>query len=260
MKWHSCLVRIGLVLLLWLFTNGTAQASTLSARLQQFPNWQGKLSVPTANGDLVYPSWFVGEWTVTTTLVDLVAPLAPNITTPGFNASQQYLNQPVTFRVRFAEAQCLHNPSIVSIRSPLTDPDAHVVADRAFNGLNLAKAYLGNHAIYSVKVDPKNPNRQITLLPGDRQLITTITKRATETPEANQFFFTEIFQQQFRGAGQLYFNEVEATTAYQNRLSNTSVITANQVTAIYLSPQDQDYFRAGNRPVALYYYRLEFTR
>jgi hypothetical protein len=33
---------------------------------------------------------------------------------------------------------------------------------------------------------------------------------------------------------------------------------ANQVTAIYLSPQDPDYFAAGGRPVGLYRYRLEF--
>lgn len=260
MQWQSRLLWIGFLLFVWLVATGKAQGETLTARLQQFPDWQGKLSVPTANGDLIYPTWFVGEWTVTTTSVDLVAPLAPDIVTPGFDANQQYLNQPVTFRVRFAEAQFLPHHPLVSIRSPLSRPDAQVVADRAFNGLNLAKAYLGDRAIYSVKVDPKNPNRQITLLRGDRQLISTITKRATEAPEADRFITTEISQQQFRGAPQLYFNEVETTTAYQHRSSDNLAITADQVTAIYLSPQDQDYFKVGDRPVALYRYQLELYR
>lgn len=259
MQWQSRLLWIGFLLFLWLFAAGKAQGETLTARLQQFPDWQGKLTVPTANGDLIYPAWFLGEWTVTTTLVDQVAPLAPDIITPGFDANQQYLNQPVTFRVRFAEVQFLPNHPL-SLQSPVDHLDAQVVADRAFNGLNLAKTYLGDRAVYAVKVDPNNPNRQITLLRGDRQLVSTITKRAMETPEADRLMTTEIFQQQFRGAPQLYFNEVETTTAYQHHPSDRSAITADQVTAIYLSPQDQNYFKAGDRPVALYRYQLEFHR
>lgn len=258
MQWQSRLLWIGFLLFLWLFAAGKAQGETLAARLQQFPDWQGKLSVPTVNGDLIYPAWFLGEWTVKTTLMDQVAPLAPDIVTPGFETNQQYLNQPVTFRVRFAEAQFLPN-RLSSIRSP-SRPDAQVVADRAFNGLNLAKTYLGDRTVYAVKVDPNNPNRQITLLRNNRQLLSTITKRTTETPEADRFITTEIFQQQFRGAPQLYFNEVETTTAYQHHPSDPSAITADQVTAIYLSPQDQNYFKAGDRPVALYHYWLEFYR
>lgn len=126
-----------------------------------------------------------------------------------------------------------------------------VVADRAFNGLNLARAYLGG-AVISVKVDPTSPNRQITLLRGDRQLVSIVTGRATKTPDQGKFITTEVFQQLFQGAAsRLYFNEVESTTAYQ-------LLTANQVTAVYLSPQDPDYFAAGSRPVALYRYQLEF--
>ena len=35
-----------------------------------------------------------------------------------------------------------------------------------------------------------------------------------------------------------------------------SKIEAEQITAIYLSPQDPDYFTAAGRPVALYRYEL----
>ena len=53
---------------------------------------------------------------------------------------------------------------------------------------------------------------------------------------------------------QIYLNEVETTTAYE--LKQTG-IEANQVTAIYLYPQDPNYFQANSRPVALYRYQLE---
>lgn len=249
--------------LVWLLWMGTAQAvslgdDSLSHRLSQFPEWQSKPSVTAANGDLVYPDWFVGEWQVTTTLVDMVAPIS-DLTTPGFEGNRQYLQQPVVFNVRFVEARSLYFPSnpfsliptVWSARTP------QIVSDRAFNGMSLAKAYLGDRAVVSVKVDPTNPNRQITQLQDNRQLVSTVVARATETPSAEKFLTTEMFVQEFRGSPQLYFNDVETTTAYE-RLSD-GAIAADQVTAIYLSPQDPDFFKAGDRPVALYRYRMEFS-
>jgi hypothetical protein len=262
------------LLLLWLFCSGTAQAGELSDRLAQFPDWHEKpLAQPTKGSDLLYPDWFAGDWMVTTTLLDMVAPLAPDIVTPGFEGNRRFLNQPVTFPVRFVEHPA---PRIQSLLQPLLrhQPPHHIVSDRAFNGESLSKAYLGDRAILAVKVDPMNPNRQITLFRSDRQLVSTVTARATETPDPEQFITTEVFQQEFLGTPELYFNEVENTTAYRHQpvdSPNTSddapEIVADQVTAVYLSPQDPDYFEAidpqslfGPRPVALYRYRLEFRR
>lgn len=227
-----------LVVLLW---SGIAAASPLSERLAQFPDWQTKPPVQAAKGDLGYPNWFTGDWQVTTTLVDLAAPIAPDVVTPGYESNRAYLNQPVPFAVRFVRQ------------------GGQLVSDRAYNGLNLAKAYLGDRVVLAVKVDTHNPNRQITILRGERQLVSTVTGRATESPHADTFLTSEVFQQEFRGAPQLYFNIVETTTAYQ-QFAEPPEIIADQVTAIYLSPQDPDYFKAGNRPVALYRYRLEFQR
>ena len=229
-----------LAVLLW---SGVAVASPIGDRLAQFPDWQAKPAVQVARGDLGYPDWFSGDWKVTTTLVDLAAPLAPALVTPGFDSNRDYLGKAVPFAVRFVRQ------------------GRQIVSDRAYNGLNLAKAYLGDRSVLAVKVDPANPNRQITLLGGDRQLISTVTGRAiesfTDAVSGDRFLTTEVFQQEFRGTPQLYFNEVETTTAYQQRAGEPAII-ADQVTAIYLSPQDPDYFKAGNRPVALYRYRLEF--
>lgn len=217
-----------------------AAAAPLAERLAQFPNWQTQPSLEAPAGDLVYPDWFAGTWQVTTTLVDLAAPLAPDLITPGFRNNQAQLNQPVRFQVRFQTAT-----------------GQGIVADRAFNGLNLARAYLGQAAVLAVKIDPKTPNRQITRLRDGGQLVSLATGRATETPGGDQFITSELWQQLFRHRPQVYFNQVETTTAYR-RLPDAR-ISADQITAIYLSPQDPDYFKAKNQPVALYRYRLQLT-
>lgn len=241
-----------LVLLLWC---EEAKSLTLDQRLASFPHWDSNLSLQLTQPDLIYPEWMSGTWTVTSTLVEQVAPLAPEIVTPGFEGNRRYLNVPVKFLVRFGENR-LPMSSSKLIPQPLKVQSA-IVADRAFNGLNLAKAVLGDRVI-ALKVDPDSPNRQITFLQGDRQLISIVTGRATQTLDRNDFITCEVFQQQFRGNGaRPFFNQVESTTAYHYQQS-IRAIEADQVTAVYLSPQDPDYFSAGSRPVALYRYRLKF--
>jgi hypothetical protein len=236
---------IGLVFSLWLSTIVLpAQAESLSARLDRYPAWHEKPSTQDARGDLAYPAWLSGDWYVETKLVDMVAPLAPGIVTPGFESNREYMNEAVGFDVRFGTLDQAH-PGII-------------VADRAFNGMNIARAYMGENFVTAVKVDPSNPNRQITLLKGNRQLESTISDRATEQPDATHFITTEVFQQVFHGTNQPYLNQVETTTAYSSELNAAKPIVADQVTAIYLSPNDENYFKAGQTPVALYRYRLEF--
>lgn len=284
----TCLI---LTLLLW--GNDSAIAGVLSDRFAQFPDWDSKPPVQVAEGDLgdlVYPEWMAGTWQVNSTLVDLVAPLAPQLVTPGFESNRQYLHQPVNFLVKFGEPTYKSDrrqPKLLPI--PVVNTTENhtnhsknnplVVADRAFNGLNIAKAYLGDDAIVSVKVDPENPNRQITGLRGDRQLVSVVTGRLSETVALDpspaplippfpplkggsqrnvlldEFIGTEITQQIFQGKTEIYLNEVETTTRYQ--VQNSGNISADQITAIYLSPQDPDYFKAAGRPVALYRYELE---
>ncbi len=266
MKWKWRLVWFSLLVLLWLFCSGIAAATPLLDRLTDYPNWQGKPALqPVQTEDLVYPDWFAGDWLVTTTLVDLQAPLGPQVVTPGFEANRQFLDRPISFQVRFVAAQ----PS-GRWWSRLSRPEPQLVSDRAYNGQQLAKAYLGDRSVLAVKVDPKNPNRQITLLRGDKQLVSTVVARATEIPTAGEFATSEFFKQEFRGTPQLYFNEVENTTVYSKQKQGVNSlepeIMADQITAIYLSPQDADYFKtlvsenplSPPRPVALYRYRMEF--
>ena len=252
--------RICLVLAMLLWSGKSAIASPLADRLQQFPQWENKPPVQVAKGDLVYPDWMEGSWNVTSTLVDRVAPLAPDIVTPGFEGNKRYVNQPVKFQVKFERKYAIAKGHFAIARVPILSVitgKLPIVADRAFNGLKIAEAYLGDRAVSSVKVDPNNPNRQITFLKGGSKLISTVTARSSETPAADKFVATEITQQVFRSNSQIYLNEVETTTAYQ--LLRSGEIEADQVTAIYLSPQDPDYFTAAGRPVALYRYSLQLN-
>ncbi|HEY9761646.1 MAG TPA: hypothetical protein V6D07_03925 [Trichocoleus sp.] len=250
---------LSLLLMVWLLcSGGQAQAGPLTDRLQQFPDWSGKPPLQHAQGDLAYPAWMAGSWRMTTTLVDLASPLAPDIVTPGFEGNREFLNQVMESQVRFVPDQEPAKGPLSFFKRSSTAEAAQIVADRAFNGLNLAKTYLGDNVVKAVKVDPENPNRQVTILSSERQLESIVTERATEAPAEDTFVTSEVFQQIFRGVAQPYFNEVETTTAYHRLEGDGPAIEADQVTAIYLSPQDPDYFKAINKPVALYRYRLEF--
>jgi hypothetical protein len=237
-------------LILWGFRS-TAIAASLSDRLEQFPQWTNKPAVQLAKGDLEYPEWMAGTWNVTSTLTEQIAPLAPKIVTPGFEDNEKYLQQAIAFHVRFGTEYATDRSGILS---SFKSQEPVVVADRAFNGTKIAEAYLGDDNVYKVKIDPNNPNQQITFLKGERKLISKITGRGREIPGDAQFIATEVTQQLFRSPERLYLNEVETTSRYQ--LLDSGEISAEQITAIYLSPQDPDYFAAGDRPVALYCYHL----
>jgi len=252
---HLCLC-----LLFWFLAMQPALAGSLADRLSQFPNWQTKPVVNPASGDLIYPDWLAGTWQVTLRLLEQVAPLAPDLVTPGFDRNRRYLNQPISFAVRFVPDTQLSKQPFGAMPLPLVSRQrSQVVADRAFNGINLARAYLGDQTVMAVTVDPTSPNRQVTRLSNDRALISVVTGRDTEQPSPNDFLTTELFQQIFRSGAQPYLNQVETTTAYRYQPTSSLPIVADQVTAVYLSPQDPNYFKAGDRPVALYRYRLEFS-
>lgn len=192
------------VIVMLLLSNGDANAGELAERLANFSQWEKLTDVKPATGDLVYPNWMAGKWVVKSTLVDLAAPLAPDIITPGFEGNRQYLNQPMDFKVKFV-AENRYDPSFNpsskliprTINQTLNQSPA-IVADRAYNGLSLARAYLGDEAVLSVKVDPESPNRQITLLRGDKQLVSIVTARGIETTDDGRYLTTEVFQQLFQ--------------------------------------------------------------
>ncbi len=254
--WGICLA---LILCCWSLP---VLASPLAERLSAFPDWQGKPVLKPATGSLIYPDWFLGDWQVTSTLVDLAAPLAPQIVSPGYAENEGLLNKPVQFKVRFVEERSPLKAKVLSNVSPweLLSRKPSVVADLAYNGRSLASAYLGEGAVQKVTIDPRFPNRQTTMLDQGRQLVSTISDRTTEFDAKNDTWIaSELFQQEFRSNAQIYLNQVENTTSYRYVNKSPAQIDADQVTAIYLSPQDPNYFQALNQPVALYRYHLVLT-
>lgn len=263
-RWQRYLVWGGLLAFVWLVCSGQAAAETLTERQQAFPNWQSKPEVQLSDGDLAYPTWMNGTWRMTSTLVDMKAPLAPEIVTPGFEGNRQFLDKPVKAIVKFKPVK-VSNRRFLDKVIPGEDDEIQIVSDRAFNGLSLARASLGDDWVKAVKVDPDDPNRQVTFLKDNQQLVSTVSGRIVEQPNLAIFATTEIFQQYFRNAKDAdnqpvtYLNEVENTTIYRKHSDPNFPISADQITAIYLSPQDPNYFKAKDRPVALYRYQLSFS-
>ena len=60
--------------------------------------------------------------------------------------------------------------------------------------MSLAKAYLGDRSILAVKVDPTNPNRQITLLRDERELVSHGTFQYFLLPNAMLCYQTDHFE------------------------------------------------------------------
>ncbi len=229
-----------------------AMATSLPQRIAEFPRWSLATGL-IKEGDLTYPGWFAGEWTATSILRQQVAPLAPNVVTPGFERNKVNIDRPYSFQVRFGSATNTVAPGItVAARNSVL-----ITSDRTFNGEQIANAYLGANAVKSIQTINQPQVIQITQLQNGTELRSTVSGYLSESIGLDNFASTEIDQQVFQGKT-TYLNTVETATNYH--LVNQYKITAEQVTAIYLSPQDPDYFRAWQRPVALYRYTLELLK
>jgi hypothetical protein len=249
---RRCVILLIAIAYYWMiFSTSAAWAGEIENRLAAFPRWSAPTKLLT-NGELTYPQWFAGEWQVTSTLKEQIAPLAPKIVTPGFDRNQANIERPYQFRVRFGSETTTVAPGI----SISHDSPAQLVANRAFNGQQIAAAYLGKQAVKSIQVSKVPQLKQITKLTSGTQLTAVMTGYQS-AQQPRQFTATEVNQQIFQGQT-IYLNTVETTTRYQLLVDGN--ITAQQVTAIYLSPQDPDYFQALQQPVALYRYDLGLTK
>ncbi len=253
-------VRLLLVIISCLFLNSlfvpVAWAESLSERVSNYPHWQNLPTLSHYKGEINYPDWFIGTWQVKSVLTEQIAPFAPDIVTPGFEGNRRYLNQPVAFKVRF------HNKTVIpdynwSIPS-LFNTSSIIIADRRYNAKEITRAYLGESGILEIKLVSKPTPKLISLFPEQRRLISTVIGYDQKLLENDHFLTTELTNQQFEKNTVRYLNQVETTTDYYQ--ISPSEIEAQQMTAIYLSPQDPNYFSAQNQPIALYRYHLSLER
>ncbi|WP_308255739.1 DUF6816 family protein [Geminocystis sp. GBBB08] len=231
-------------------------SETLDQRITQYPHWNHQLSLPTPTKELIFPSWFEGRWNVTSTLKEQIAPLSPKFKTPGFDINTEYIDKDIDFQVQFIPT--IITPKNNNFIPTIINQKEVIIPDRYFNGFSIAKAYLGDENVENVLINKHNSTEQITKFRGDNQLVSTVIGRQQETVSEQDFISSEITRQFFRRPNSIYLNLVETTTKYH--LVNENYIQGKQVTAIYLSPKDPDYFLALNKPVALYYYNLNLHK
>lgn len=231
-------------------------AVNLENRISSFPEWNNQISLPSPQQELIYPHWFQGTWEVTNILKEQIAPLAPKFETPGFSQNAVYIDQKITFPVKFIATTITQNKD--SFLPNKISNELVIIADRSFNGRAIARAYLGEENVQNVIINSANSTEQITKFSQDNELISTVLGRETKSINEQEFITSEITRQFFRRPNNIYINFVETTTKY--KLLDSNHIQAQQYTAVYLSPQDPDYFLAFNQPVALYSYELKLEK
>ncbi|MGK7944213.1 MAG: DUF6816 family protein [Microcystaceae cyanobacterium] len=250
------LIILGCLCFSWGLSTSTALADTLNERLTHYPHWHHQPPLTQTTGDIHYPEQFSGTWQVTSTLVEQIAPLAPTITTPGFENNRRYLQQPLTFKVRF-QPESLGASYSWAIPTLLKSAST-IIADRSYNATEISRVYLGDSAILGIESNLKPSPRLITYFPEQKTLISTVMSYEVEAPETNHFITCELTRQEFRQEKGRYRNEVETLTNYL--LLEPEHLEAEQITAIYLTSDDPSYIEIKDQPIALYRYQLSLDK
>jgi hypothetical protein len=240
----------------FLLNISNVNAGMLDQRISQYPQWDRKLSLPKPTQELIFPDWFEGTWNVTSTLKEQIAPLSPQFKTPSFDSNEIYIDKNIDFLVKFIPT--ILTPKINNFVPTIINRNKVIIPDRAFNGLSIAQAYLGAENVQQVIANKFNSIEQKTVFKQNNELISTIIGRKQDTVSPDEFITSEITRQFFRRPNSVYLNLVETTTKYH--LINDNEIEGTQITAVYLSTEDPDYFLAIEQPVALYYYTLNLVK
>ena len=87
------ILTVTIAIAFWFYSSVGVLAGVLSDRIDRYPDWDRQLQVSQHEGELTYPEWFRGRWIATSTLLEQIAPLAPEIVTPGFESNRQYIDK-----------------------------------------------------------------------------------------------------------------------------------------------------------------------
>ena len=150
----------------------------LEKRERSWPAWSlTKLKKSDIKKDLIYPSWFEGDWVIySQDLSDLS-------------------KEAVKYTVRFTKNE-----------------SGQVVGDRANNSESIGKAILGDK-LKKVKSDPNSFNNQIIFLDDNAFIESRVTAR-NQIFDDELFFSDEFFIQTFHKSGVSRINQVETMSKF----------------------------------------------
>ena len=150
----------------------------LEFREKQWPEWNlSSLKYSDIKKDLVYPSWFEGNWIVKSENLN--------------NASEE----PLYYKVRF-------------YRNEMDE----IIGDRSKNAESIGQSVFGDRLI-KVKSDPKSFNNQIVYLKNDEYIDSRIIGR-TQISDENLFFADELVIQKVHNNGISRLNQVEVMSKF----------------------------------------------
>lgn len=141
-----------------------------------------------------------------------------------------------------------------------------------YNTAAMMAAYYGQSINFSNRIDwnPSDPNVLRLSMPGGLAIRTRVTRRSEAYPEPSRIETSEYVEQIFDdpGAAAPRVKASQCFTKYKFRreaaaaADNGPVVVATQVVSDYLTPYDGEelYFKAMNRPVAQYTYKMAFVR
>ncbi|CAG9467093.1 unnamed protein product [Pedinophyceae sp. YPF-701] len=218
-----------------------------------------------ASKALEFPDFLLGDWTVTSTFTNFRTPLGPRFAHPGSAeaarrpASEGGVGSTTTYPLRFVRTQ----------------PGGPVQSDRPFNARSAfnarTKSFLGFEAVFDAEYDPKSPNNKLVLtfstlgadlrpLPPKR-LEVGINNRASGPAAAGgdrAWCASEFCRQVLVAPRRVEVEDYEVLWRWE--VERDGVVRARQRRAEYLQPQDQLYFDAKGRAIAVYDYDVTMCR
>ena len=150
----------------------------LNNREDTWPDWSSpSLKSSNIKNDLIYPSWFEGDWAVT----------SENI--------KDGSEEPLIYNVNFYKNE-----------------SGKIIGNRSKNAESIGKAIFGNRLI-KVKNDPQSFNNQITYLNDNQYIESRITQR-TQIHNNNLFFADEFAIQTVHNPDASRINQVEVMSKF----------------------------------------------
>jgi len=222
---------------------------------------------------LYYPDWLQGEWHATSKFVAFDAPLGNRFVPAGalesIKAPAEYggLGNVVEYDLRYypPAGDELGAPSAFGF-SRGAPPKDKVVADRKVNTKSTTNAFMGYAAVQRVEYDPTvSPTKLVVqfseLTPdmqpvGPKRVELFINNRAGQGEDV--FLCSELYRQVVIGARRVDVTDYELISKYEHRTDGS--VEVRQRSVVYLQPQDNLYFDANNRSVAVYDYKIDLAR